>query len=159
MNALVSRLPLVLTLAACAGSGPSAAAEPVAAQKGPAGAIQVVATGFRNDDGQALIAVYDSAEGFPSDADAARVRRAVPIAKGRVRVRFPDLPPGDYAVAVLHDENENFTMDTGLFGIPKEGYGVSNNAKGRFGPPKWGDAVFELAPGQTVTQTIALIYH
>ena len=42
-------------------------------------------------------------------------------------------------------------MDTGLFGIPSEGYGFSNQAGGAFGPPGFDSAsfVFERS-GQTL---------
>jgi uncharacterized protein (DUF2141 family) len=44
-----------------------------------------------------------------------------------------------------HDMNSNNRMDTGLFGIPSEGWGVSNNARGRFGAPSFQDAAFTMA--------------
>jgi uncharacterized protein (DUF2141 family) len=36
---------------------------------------------------------------------------------------FSDIKPGNYAIAVIHDENRNGELDTNMFGIPKEGYG------------------------------------
>lgn len=55
-----------------------------------------------------------------------------------------NLPYGDYAVSVYHDENLNGDMDSGFMGIPKEPYGFSNNAKSSFGPPKWRDVKFSI---------------
>ena len=49
--------------------------------------------------------------------------------KGRVTVKFADLPEGSYAVGVIHDVNDNHKLDTGLMGIPTEGWGNSNNPK------------------------------
>ncbi len=60
-----------------------------------------------------------------------------------------NMPPGEYAISLLHDENDNEKMDTGLMGIPKEGYGASNDAKVTFGPPKFADARFPLTQNQT----------
>ena len=54
------------------------------------------------------------------------------------------LPSGTYGVQAMHDLNDNGELDTGFMGIPKEPWGFSNNAKGRFGPPKWQDLVFTL---------------
>ena len=51
---------------------------------------------------------------------------------------------GAYAVSVLHDENRNGGMDTNWVGMPKEGYGVSNDARASFGPPEFNDAMFSL---------------
>ena len=53
---------------------------------------------------------------------------------------FKDLPDGQYAIRYIHDENGNNELDTNIFGIPKEGFGFSNDAYGRFGPrdfEKW----------------------
>jgi len=68
----------------------------------------------------------------------------VRIEQKRVSVTFSDLRPGVYAVAVLHDENENSKMDFNLLGMPLEGYGFSNDASALFGPPSFKDAAFTL---------------
>lgn len=54
------------------------------------------------------------------------------------------LKPGKYAFRYFHDENSNNDLDTYWVGVPKEGYGFSNNAKGTFGPPKFKKTVFEV---------------
>ena len=70
---------------------------------------------------------------------------------------FTNLKPGTYAAAAFHDENSDKKINSNLLGIPKEGIGVSNNVKGRFGPPKFDDAKFTFSqPTQTIT--IALTY-
>lgn len=45
------------------------------------------------------------------------------------------LHPGEYAIALMHDENGDSKFNTTVFGIPKEGFGFSNNPTVRFGPP------------------------
>jgi len=60
-----------------------------------------------------------------------------PIAQWRFSV-----PPGVYAVAAIHDRNGNGRLDTNLLGMPKEPYGFSRAARGRFGPPSFEDAAF-----------------
>ena len=67
---------------------------------------------------------------------------SVPAHAGTTSVTIEDLPPGDYAIQAFHDENGNDAMDRGLFGIPKEGFGFSREARIVFSPPKWKDAVF-----------------
>ena len=42
-------------------------------------------------------------------------------------VIWEDLPPGDYGVAAIHDENSNAKLDRNFIGIPKEGFGFANN--------------------------------
>lgn len=49
--------------------------------------------------------------------------------KGKLAVTIAGLPEGIYAVAVIHDANDNHKLDTGFMGIPTEGWGNSNNPK------------------------------
>lgn len=63
------------------------------------------------------------------------------------------LQPGKYSFKYFHDENSNNQLDTYLIGAPKEGYGFSNNAKGKFGPPDYTDTVFELTKDTTIVCT------
>lgn len=65
------------------------------------------------------------------------------IKDGKILVTFKDLDPGNYAVMVLHDENDNERMDMEMNGMPKESYGMSNNPM-LYGPPTFTDAKFEL---------------
>ena len=64
---------------------------------------------------------------------------------GKVSFVLEGLASGRYSVSVFYDENGNAELDTGLFGIPKERVGFSNNARGLFGPPSFDDASFELS--------------
>jgi hypothetical protein len=89
--------------------------------------------------------LYGSAKGFPTDSSAALQRRWCPIDKDTSRCAFDPIVAGRYAVACFHDENANGKMDTGLFGIPKEGTVVSNHAKGFMGPPSFKDAAFSFS--------------
>jgi uncharacterized protein (DUF2141 family) len=157
-------LVLLTALAACtsaAAAPPAPADRPasppgaVAARRG--GTIVVEVSGFRNQTGKALIGLFTSAKGFPDGAHAAR-RIQVAIERGGARAVFADLAPGTYAIAVLHDEDGDFAMDTSFVGIPTEGYGASNNARRRFGPPEWNKAKFALASGRKAVQKIRLIY-
>ena len=54
------------------------------------------------------------------------------------------LPPGEYAFHVFQDLDDNDKMKTNFIGIPKEPTGVSRDAKGKFGPPKYKDAVVTI---------------
>ena len=121
--------------------------------------VRVTIKGFRNTKGQALVSLFSSSRGFPDKGQVAQERNAYRVIGGQIEIRFENVEPGTYAIAVLHDEDKNFKMKTGLFGIPKEGYGVSNNAEGRFGPPKFADAKFKVTAKRDVQLTISMIYH
>jgi uncharacterized protein (DUF2141 family) len=133
----------------------------VAALAGTARAETVVVEmqGFRNDKGSALVSLFASKDGYPEQAQKAVRKVVVPIQKGSAKAVLKDVPPGTYAVAVMHDEDNDRKLKKGMFGIPKEGIGASNNARGHFGPPKFDDAKFELRPGRTITTRIRLIYY
>jgi uncharacterized protein (DUF2141 family) len=59
-------------------------------------------------------------------------------------IHFDGLPHGNYAVAVIHDENNNHKLDT-FAGIPREGFGFSRNPSVTFGPPRFAAARFTLS--------------
>jgi uncharacterized protein (DUF2141 family) len=71
-----------------------------------------------------------------------------PQSRGTAASSFADVQPGTYAIAVFHDENSNGKLDSNFIGIPREGTGASNNAKGHMGPPKFDDAAFRYAGGR-----------
>ena len=130
----------------------------IGAQSPTLGNITVVITNLRNTDGEVLISLYDKAEGFPRDRDAIiRAAAVAPEPSGQVTTLFKDLPHGDYAVAVLHDEDNSKGMTFGRFHLPKEGYCFSNNVKVRFKPPKFKKTKFTL-DGENVTQTLKMRY-
>ena len=72
------------------------------------------------------------------------------IKNNKSLIKIDNLKAGNYSFKYFHDENKNNKLDTYLIGAPKEGYGFSNNAKSRFGPPSFDSTVFEL--NQTTTK-------
>jgi uncharacterized protein (DUF2141 family) len=117
-------------------------------QPTPANLIHVEIAGLRNDKGQVLCALFSSPPGFPKDSDKAVARARSGISQGHAFCDFPVTAAGTYAVSVFHDENSNGKLDTGPLGIPREGVGASNNAKGHFGPPKFDAAAFRFEGGR-----------
>lgn len=71
---------------------------------------------------------------------------------------FEDLSDGIYAFAVFQDLNDNGKLDTKKFGIPVEPFAFSNNALGKFGPPKFSEAGFDLKGGKKHVQEVKLLY-
>jgi uncharacterized protein (DUF2141 family) len=69
---------------------------------------------------------------------------------GGVQVVFENVVPGVYAISVMHDANENGKIDSNAFGIPKEGFGFSNDAMGMFGPPSFEKAKFSFSGNDQV---------
>jgi uncharacterized protein (DUF2141 family) len=110
--------------------------------------IHVDISGLRNDKGQVLCALFSSAEAFPKKADKALVRLTAKIAERQAVCDFTGVARGTYAVSVVHDENSNGKLDTNFIGMPREGVGASNDAKGHMGPPKFSAASFRYQNGR-----------
>jgi len=104
-------------------------------------------TGARNTKGHLLLSVYNSSNGFPDNADKACKKIKLTIQNGGASTSFNALPDGEYAVAILHDENDDAKMNTNWIGLPKEGFGFSNNAMGLMGPPSFSKAKVEYKGG------------
>ena len=117
-------------------------AVPMTALADGAGALIVNLSGMKSDEGRMVYAIWSGPEGW-LEGNTLR-EGAVEITEGRSMIRFEDLAHGEYAISVYHDRNGNGKLDTGLFGIPKEPLGTSNDAKIRFGPPRYEDAAFIL---------------
>lgn len=120
--------------------------------------LTVSVSGIRNDKGQIFIQLWNAPEGFPKQAEKAWKYVAIDASKavnGVVTTTFSDLAPGTYAVSTLHDENRNGEMDTNAFGIPKEGWAVSNNVVTHMHAPSYERAKFQLPPsGQKISITL-----
>lgn len=119
----------------------------------------VQVTNARSSKGRIAIALFQEASGFPGDSSKAlRLQRAViDPAKLSSQFVFEGIPRGVYAVSVFHDENMNGKLDKNFMGVPREGYGFSNNPKKRMGPPSFEEAKFTLdQPEQSVV--IGLTY-
>lgn len=108
------------------------------------GTIHVEVGGLRNSSGEARVNLYNSKAGFPSQPQKAFKTLTGRIENEAAVVEFKDIPFGEYAIAVLHDENGNKKMDFNWLMMPKEGIGASNNPKGVLVPPGYDDARFRL---------------
>lgn len=115
------------------------------------GDIEVSIKGLGNDKGRIHLALFESKEGFPKNSEAAYMAEMARIIDGSAQAFFDGVPYGKYAIALFHDENNNGKLDYGMLGIPKEGFGFSNNPKVRFGPPSFESAAFTLdSPRRTI---------
>jgi uncharacterized protein (DUF2141 family) len=121
------------------------------------GQVVVTVDNIRSIKGQVGLCLFNSANGFPGDAGKAVMRGFVKVSGHSVQYTFVNVSPGIYAISAFHDENEDQKISTNFLGIPKEGVGVSNNAKGFLGPPKFEDAKFTF-PGGRMAIKIDMAY-
>jgi uncharacterized protein (DUF2141 family) len=118
--------------------------------------LRIHATGFRNQKGAAGAALFKTPDGWPEREDKAFAHDGFPITGNQALLSFK-VPPGKYAVVVLHDENENHKLDRNLLGIPKEGFGFANNPHVYLTAPAFQAAVVKV--GCPVTDiNVKLIY-
>ncbi|MES2056162.1 MAG: DUF2141 domain-containing protein [Pseudomonadota bacterium] len=102
---------------------------------------------LRSAKGMIRVCLTADPKNFPGCVDDSRaVTRSVRA--DAPNIVFQALPQGDYAVAVIHDENGNKKLDT-FAGIPREGFGFSRNPAIGFGPPKFAAARFSLTSDAT----------
>ena len=120
--------------------------------------IHVQILNIRNSTGTVACALFESPAGFPVEyLHSATNVMVIKIRKSQARCDFEDIPKGTYAMAVVHDENMNGKLDTNWLGIPTEGYGFSNDAKGLLGAPSFSAASFPY-DGQNLDMTMSLHY-
>lgn len=107
--------------------------------------LQVTVTNIKGHKGNIVIGIFDSNENFLKKPIDGRMEKA---SGDSITVVFENLKPGKYAVSVLHDANKNKDLDKNKLGIPKEGFGFSNNVLGAMGPPSFERALIDLTPDQ-----------
>jgi uncharacterized protein (DUF2141 family) len=124
----------------------------------PCPGIHVKILDIKNSKGTIACALFESSVGFPTEyLHSATNIMVIKIRDKQARCDFEDMPKGTYALAVVHDENMNGKLDTNFLGIPTEGYGFSNDAKGVIGAPSFSAARFPY-DGQDLDLTISLHY-
>lgn len=110
---------------------------------------------IKGNSGTMQIAVYDKTESFPKVGGTFRLIQ-FKIADGLSNYSIKDLPNGEYAIAIHHDENSDGKMNTNMLGIPKEGYAFSKNFKPKFSAPKFSDCAIQVNGDKKLT--IEMIY-
>ena len=141
-------LPLLFLLLSALGGAANAA------ESGSDTPLRIELTGLQSVEGVLYIAVYDSDDTWLGEKTV--LEHSVVIAdarEGELVATEVRLPPGEYALSIFYDANDNGELDTNFIGIPKEPIALSNNARPRFGPPKYEDAVFALG-SEPLTQRI-----
>ncbi len=142
------RAPLLALagLAAAVGAAPALAGE-----------VVITVTDLRSSKGVVRACMTTREDVFPKCAKDPGSHRTVVPAGEKVVIRFTGVKPGNYAIALLHDENDNGKADRAMGMMPKEGYGFSRDAPVKMAPPKFKDAVFATGDGSS-RMTIKMRY-
>ena len=113
--------------------------------------LRIEVGNLRSKDGTLFIGLSQAPGKCFPDGGYVVERKVKPIKNINQVVEFDNLNPGDYAIVVSHDINDNNKLDKSWAGIPKEPYGFSNNVKPTLSAPSFKDCRVAVA---SETQTI-----
>ena len=120
--------------------------------------LSVDVEALRSARGNLIVCLTRLPDHFPDcTGDPDRRHYTVAVVQAQAKgITIADLPPGGYALALIHDENANQKLDT-FAGIPREGVAFSRNPPIRFGAPSFQSARFNVA-GAPVAQDVRMKY-
>ena len=121
----------------------------------PADSIMVTVSEAESDEGQVVVLLFASEDGFPRDAKKAAYTASAPIQNGSADVRLRGVPAGPYAVVAFHDADADGEMDTNWVGMPKEGVAASNWDGGR---PRFESSLIDLGADAATDVRLRLTY-
>ncbi|MDJ0615596.1 MAG: DUF2141 domain-containing protein [Calothrix sp. MO_192.B10] len=118
----------------------------------PTATLTVVVNGIQNQKGEVCIGLYSQKKGFPLNTKNVLKSACTQIVGRSIKQQFSGLKHGKYAVAIVDDQNGDRQLNRDFFGIPQEGFGISNNPKVsiKTGAPKFQDASFILNSNKTI---------
>jgi uncharacterized protein (DUF2141 family) len=114
-----------------------------AASEAAAARIVVTITGLKSNAGAVYVGLYATPSKFLNGAQVDAMKK-VPASTAPITVVFDNLAPGAYAVGAFHDENGNNHLDTGITGLPIEGYALSNGVRAVNSKPTFQQAAFTI---------------
>lgn len=112
------------------------------------GDLKIELVGLRNTKGNIVLALFSDSQGYPDKPEAAVRSEVFTVTDVSMTITISDIPYGNYAVTIFHDENADSELNTNLLGIPQEGIGFSGNPKIWKGVPKYEKSQFNFSPDQ-----------
>lgn len=103
-------------------------------------------------EGKVNLAVYNSDQTFLKFEEV-MLAKSTPAQEGMVHLDLEDMPDGEYALAVFHDENGNDKLDTNWLGIPTEKVAFSKSKMKTFGPPGYKECCFKVVEDTEINIT------
>jgi len=115
-----------------------------------ANVVSIEVTNIKDKNGTVFIGLYDKEDVF-KEVSKVYKGQVLEIGANVVRCRFEDIPNGTYSISVFHDENGNSKLDKNFFGVPKEGYGFSNNIRHLLRGANFEESSFEIASDKNIS--------
>ena len=120
--------------------------------------LKVEVNGLRSDKGTVIVRLWQDKDTWLKK-EGVLIKAKTSIVNGKAVCEINNLKPGKYALALVHDENNNGHLDFNFAKIPREGTGASNNASATFGPPPFEAALFIVAPGSNNKIAVKVKYY
>ena len=110
--------------------------------------LSMKVSNFKTIKGVLRVCITDKKDDF---LKSCTFSRTVVVKDEAVSLKIENMEKGNYAASVYHDENNNDILETtGLFGIPIEPYGFSNNPTMIFGP-SFKKSVFKMSSDKNIS--------
>jgi uncharacterized protein (DUF2141 family) len=110
--------------------------------------LTIEVASFENTKGVLRVCVTDQKDDFLKSCAFSKI---VTVEDDTVSLKIENIEKGNYAVSVYHDENNSGILETGgVFGIPLEPYGFSNNPTMTFGP-SYKKSVFKMTSDKNIS--------
>lgn len=155
ISAIGPRLTAFAAALLALGTAATAQAEPEPAGcTGPASAhwVNISVENLRNSKGLVTLTLYpDDAARFLKPRGSLYVTK-VPAHVGHAQACIYIPQPGAYGLALYHDENAKGKIDRNGLGIPKEGFGFSNNPRIFLSAPSFAKVRFVVKGGGSSTR-------
>ena len=113
--------------------------------------LTVEIVNFESNKGVVIVDLVDKNEKSVMD-------QTKKITNNKCTMTFKGLKNGQYAIRFFHDENGNKELDTNFLGIPKEGFGFSNDAMGNFGPKDFSEWLFKVSGDTKIRMTTKYMF-
>ncbi|MBE0370457.1 DUF2141 domain-containing protein [Pseudoalteromonas sp. MMG013] len=119
----------------------------------------------QNTDGQLIVMIHDNSGDYHADLNINDpeakfyLKKIVTPTMPNTLITFENVPAGQYAINVIHDEDADGGLDRMLFpftGMPSEPYALSNDVYDNFSKGDFEDALVEIgAPTSQIDLRLA----
>lgn len=120
------------------------------------GTIKLVISETSSDEGVIQLLIFDQEKGWPESLDDAWKIVTLPIENGIAKKTITNVPAGNYAVTVFHDQDENGVIRKNKIGYPVDNFGFSNNPSLFFGVPSFEKCSRKVTSGKSTLFEIEL---
>jgi len=121
--------------------------------------VAITVTNLKTSYGQVNLGIYKDQATFDKETPylLKGFSKSGQVSGGTMKINL-SLPPGEYGVTMLDDENSDSKMEYNWLGLPREGFGFSNYYTGGFSKPQFSDFKITVVAGKTTTTTIKVRY-